>query len=115
MDTLRMHAPPARRLGIPFRHAPEFCSYNRSGKNVVALDLVDQRCTRNAELDRGACAVACVMLERPLDVLALEIFQAERCMAAVSDSRTGPELTGKMLHTHCRLPSAENECALEHI
>src|SRR5256885_13317057 len=57
----------------------------RSGGEVVALDLVDQRGARDPELDGRAGAVAGVVLEGALDVLALEVLQAHRRGPPVAD------------------------------
>src|SRR5580765_21555 len=86
-----------------------------SGGEVVALDLVDQRGPRDAELDGGPGAVAGVVLERPLDVLALEVLEAERRVAPVADAGSGAELARQVLHAHRRRATAQDERALQHV
>src|SRR5882724_950374 len=86
-----------------------------SGGEVVALDLVDQRGPRDAELDGGPGAVAGVVLERPLDVLALEVLEAERRVPPVADAGPGPELARQVLHAHGRRAPPEDERPLEHV
>ena len=54
------------------------------------------------ELDGGAGAVAGVVLERALDVLALEVLEAERRVTPVADAGTRAELTRQMLDAHRR-------------
>src|SRR3954468_7690407 len=86
-----------------------------SGSKRVALDLVDQRGARDPELDGGAGPVAGVVLEGTLDMLALEILEAERRVPPVADPGPGAELAGQVLDAHSRGAAAENECALEHV
>src|SRR6185437_2626203 len=86
-----------------------------SGGDAVALDLVYQRGARDAQYDRGPGAITGVVLEGALDVLALEVFEAERRVAPVADAGPGPELTGQVLHAHRRRAAAQNERPLEHV
>src|SRR5258705_8466407 len=79
--------------------------------DVVPLDLVDQGRARDTELGRRAGAVADVVFKRPLDVLALEIVEAERRMPPVADAGPGAELAGEMLDTHLRIAARQDERA----
>src|SRR5207244_13240214 len=60
-----------------------------SGGEVVTLDLVDQRGAGDAQLDGRAGAVAGMVHEGALDVLALEVFEAARRMPPVADTGAG--------------------------
>src|SRR5215207_9059030 len=86
-----------------------------SGGQVVPLDLVDQRGARDPELDGGPGAVAGVVLEGALDVLALEVLEAERRVPPVADAGPGAELAGQMLDAHRRRAPAQDERPLEHV
>src|SRR6476661_574371 len=86
-----------------------------SGGDVVALDLVDQRGARDAQLDRGAGPIAGVVLEGALDVLALEILEAQRRVASVADAGSRPELARQVLDAHRRRAAPEDEGPLEHV
>src|SRR5689334_15729030 len=86
-----------------------------SGGNIVALDLVDQRGARYPELDGGPGSVSGVMFQGTLDVLALEIFQAEGSVPPIADSGSGPELSRQVLHTDGGLAPAENQRPLQDV
>ena len=58
-----------------------------SGRDVVPLDLVDQRRPRDAELDGRSGSVAAMVLQGALDMLALEILQAEWGVTSIAQSR----------------------------
>src|SRR5829696_675133 len=113
-DSLRTRAPRVRRRGSPWRPFPGSRPW-RSGGQVVALDLVDQRGAADPELDRRAGAVTRVVLERALDVLALEVVEAERRVPAVADARTGAEFSRQMLDAHGGRAAPEDQCALQHV
>src|SRR4051794_5149911 len=81
----------------------------------VPLDLVDQRRARDAELGGGAGAVALMVLQGALDVLALEIVEAERRVPAVADAGTRAEFAGEVLDVDRRLAAPEDQGALEHV
>jgi hypothetical protein len=52
------------------------------------------------------------MLESSLDMLALEIFETQRGVPAVSHSRPGAEFSRQVFHADDRLPPSQNECPL---
>src|SRR3954453_5729101 len=89
--------------------------HRRSRREVVPLDLVDQGRTRNPELDRRPGPVAGVVLEGSLDVLPLEVFEAQRRVAAVPDAGAGAKLAGQVLDAHGGLPPAQDQGALEDV
>jgi hypothetical protein len=75
--------------GVVFMEFAHRCSR----REVVALDLIDQRRARDAELDRCAGSIAGMMLESALDMLAFQVFQAQRGVSPIPDAGAGPELT----------------------
>src|SRR4051794_4715359 len=86
-----------------------------SRDQVVPFDFVDQRSTRDAKLDSCSGPIPSVVLQRALDVLALEIFQAQRSVAAVAHAGSGPELTGQVLDADGGLASTKDQGTLQHI
>src|SRR4051812_42817336 len=100
----------------PAGHSIRFMDVGHgSRRNVVSLDLVDQRGTRNTQLDGSTRPITGMVLQRTLDVLPLEIFQAERRVAPVADARTSPELPGEMLNTDGGLSPSQDEGSLEDV
>jgi hypothetical protein len=63
-----------------------------SGGDAVALDLVDQGCAGDAQLDGCPSAVAAVVLQGTLDMLPLEILETEWSVTTVAQARAGTEL-----------------------
>src|SRR5262249_5105936 len=66
-------------------------------RNVIQLDLIDERRPRYPQLFRRPRPIPTVISQRALDMLMLERFERHRRMAPITEARSGAELTGQML------------------
>src|SRR6188508_2109412 len=86
-----------------------------SGGDGEAPDLVDQRRAGDAELVGGAGAVAGVVLEGPLDVLPLEVVEAQGDVLPFPAPAPRLELIGEVLDRHRDAAAPQDQRALQHI
>src|SRR5437867_13166655 len=86
----------------------------------VRLNLIDQRCPRNAELLRGAGAVATVKLQGALDLLALHFGKRLRGVTSVAPAPAPApadlaQVRWQVLDPDLRRPARQDHAALEHV
>src|SRR5437868_7990425 len=75
-----------------------FIAVSRSGRDGEAADLVDQRRARDTELVGGPGPVPLMVLQRSLDVLALEIVEREGHVAPFASPALAAKIGRPALH-----------------